>query len=508
MRTTLAAVLIACAAGPAGATPVTPVPGHRGDYVEGQLTVTAGRAALDLLDPAGRRVRRLVEPTRGQATFRFVVDGTGQALRVDAQDDTTVTVAVTRHVPRTDQRATATPLASPAMVAVAEDIARGRGTARFWRDVEAAGTPLVEPAGSGERLVTFLWRGARHNVRLFGGPANDHLDLERLGLSDVWYRTFTVPSSTRLSYQLAPDVPVLPGTARERRVAILATAQADPLNRHPWPEDAPDGFARQSVLELADAPVQPGLSGEDAPEGTLERLAFTSAALGNTRDVTVYRPPGFDPTRPDTVLLVVFDADRFLSKIPTPRMLDRLIAQGRLPPVVAVFVENPDSAARSRELPGNAAFADFIADDVLPRVGRHTGLAPRPSRTVLAGASYGGLASAMIALRRPDVFGNVLSLSGSFWWHPAGTPPERSVFVAHEVATRPLPPLRWFLAAGTFETARPGSDGILETNRHLRDVLRARGQAVVHREYAAGHDDLAWRGALADGLLALFGEAR
>ena len=39
----------------------------------------------------------------------------------------------------------------------------------------------------------------------------------------------------------------------------------------------------------------------------------------------------------------------------------------------------------------------------------------------------------------------------------------------------------------------------------LRDTLRLKGNTALWREYAGGHDYIIWRGALADGLIALFG---
>ena len=303
-------------------------------------------------------------------------------------------------------------------------------------------------------------------------------------------------------------MPDVPGTARDRRIAILSTAKADPLNRHLWPAEASDAYNQESVLELAAAPPQPWLEEKGSPAGSLTTLSLESRLLGNRRDITIYRPAGFDPKRGDTVLLFVFDADQYLGRVPVPRMLDNMIAAGVIPPVVAVFVANPDRAARARELPDNPAFADFMATELQPRIVRETGIAVPASRTVLAGSSYGGLAAATVAMRRPEVFGNVLSMSGSFWWSPPGTPEDRQEHVAGRIAAGGTLPLRFFLSAGLFETGANGTAGILETSRHLRDVLQAKGISVTYRDYAGGHDYLVWQGVLPDGLIALFGGER
>lgn len=530
----------------AGERRVLAWPAEAGDYIEGLLTLSAGRASLHVVDAAGRPQRMLAVDARGRTVFRLVVDeepvASGAQVPADpragadtaahgglrlalAASDAPVRfrLEAVQRVARRDQRAPtaeAAALASPtlARLAAALQAAAPQGAPAtqavlqtFWRQVAATGTPLIEPAGpqrEDRRLVTFLWRGARHNVRLFGGPSSDHAALARLGDSDVWFRTFELPDTTRLAYQLAPDVPELPGSERERRVAILATAQADPLNPRAWPADAPDRHAQESVLELPRAPTQHGVEPQPGvPRGTLQQLEVASSRLGNRRDVTLYRPAGFDPRRADprTVLLFVFDAPDYLGKVPTPTILDNLIAARRLPPVVAVFVSNPGREARAQELPGNPDFADFMALELLPRVLQETGLRVTAERTALAGSSYGGLASATVAWRHPRHFGNVISLSGSFWWSPPGTPEADAEHVASLVARHPRQPLRFFLTAGLFESGAPGLPSILQTNRHLRDVLRARDYPLAYREYASGHDYYYWRGALGDGLLALFG---
>ncbi|MFT4158605.1 alpha/beta hydrolase-fold protein [Shinella sp.] len=479
-----------------------------GDYLKGRLRVTAGRFDLDLVDAAGRHLRRLAEGARGVSEFQFVAERPDDQFVVHAWEPGVYTLAIEHKVMAADQLPPQPDYLSPLIAGVAADLAAGKSTDDFWTMVSTRGTPLVEEGREGHKIVTFLGRGAKRNIRLFGAPSGDHEELQRLGASDIWFKSFEVPDGTRLSYQLAFDVPDVPGTARDRRVAILATAKADPLNRHPWPADAVDAYNQDSVLELADAPPQPWLAEKGSPKGKSERLSIESPILGNRRDVTIYRPPGFDPADERTVLLFVFDADQYLERVPVPRILDNMIAAGALPPVVAVFIANPDRAARARELPANPAFADFMAKELYPFVVKETGLVVPAVRTVLAGSSYGGLAAVTVAMRHPEVFGNALSMSGSFWWSPPGTPEDRSEYVAGLVAAGPVLPLRVFLSAGLFETAGGGTTGILETSRHLRDVLEAKGIPVTYRDYAGGHDYLVWQGVISDGLIALFGGER
>ncbi|CAO3454372.1 hypothetical protein [Azospirillum argentinense] len=482
-----------------------------GDYVEGVLDSGTDAAELRLIDQEGRPVRLLLNGTTGREVFRFVAGPGMAALRVTLRGTGGYRLALTRRIAVSDQRVGRREYLSPTIAALAETVGRGGGTDAFWQDIARRGTPLVEPLtnapGSDRVVMTFLARGARHNVRLLGGPTSNHENLERLDRSDVWFKSFVVPASTRLSYRIAPDVPEFRGSCRDCRLAILSQLQADPLNHHPWPADAPDPYNQASLVELPGAPAQPGLEGGWAePAGRLVAERFASRILGNRRDVVVYAPPGVDPAGKDTVLLLLFDGPDYLdSRAPVPAMLDRLTGDGRLPPTVAVFIANPTAEARARELPANPAFAAMLVDELLPWLRERMGIRTRPDRTVLAGSSYGGLAAVSAALAHPDRFGNALSMSGSFWWHPDDAPPDRPEHVAGLVASRDRRPVRFFLSAGLFESGGDGEIGILESSRHLRDVLEAKGYEVTYRDYAAGHDRFAWRGILGDGLLALFG---
>ncbi|CUU43550.1 Ferric enterobactin esterase [Blastochloris viridis] len=488
----------------AGARAAFDLAAATGDYVRGEIAVTAGRFDLDLVGPGGHHVRRLASDLDAPGGFQFIVAEAPVRLVVTARTGGGgATLSVAAKVAPAAQKAPTAQFVSPAIAALATHVAAGGSTDAFWQERARQGTPLVEPGPPGMAVVTFVARGARRNVRLLGAPSGDHEWMDRLGESDTWFRSFLVPEDTRLSYKLAPDVPDLPGTPREQRMAILATAQADPLNPAPWPTLAPDPFNQESTLELPRAPAQPGLDDRGAPKGTLAEFRLRSARLGNARTITLYTPAGFDPADQRNVLLLVFDARAYLTKVPTPTILDNLIANRRLPPMIAAFISEVDPRTRAHELPGNPAFADFMAEQVLPLVGEKTGTRIPASRTILAGSSFGGLAAATIALRHPDRFGNAIALSGSFWWHPDDAPADAPEHVADLVARSPRKAVRFHLTAGMFEAGHTGTAGILDTSRHLRDVLRAKDYDVSYREYAGGHDYLVWRGALADALLAL-----
>ena len=165
---------------------------------------------------------------------------------------------------------------------------------------------------------------------------------------------------------------------------------------------------------------------------------------------------------------------------------------------------------RDRELTPNPEFAAFIEHELMPWVRTNYRVTRDPSRVMIGGSSLGGLAAAYVAMQYPATFGNVISLSGAFWWAPDANPgnPANAVlepgWLTRQYLRSPLLPIRFWMAAGTFETDPTGSGGaILETSRHLRDVLIAKGYAVHYVQFAGGHEALSWRGLLPDALIAL-----
>src|SRR5437762_12041515 len=103
------------------------------------------------------------------------------------------------------------------------DVGRPGAVEEFWREVTAAGTPLVEPSDDGHALVTFLLRAeARHaKVYRFGDG-----EMDRLPGTDLWYRTERVPRDLRTNYWFSLDGAA--GIPPARRARDLPRVQTNP----------------------------------------------------------------------------------------------------------------------------------------------------------------------------------------------------------------------------------------------------------------------------------------
>ncbi|HEJ7512702.1 TPA: DUF3327 domain-containing protein [Klebsiella oxytoca] len=388
---------------------------------------------------------------------------------------------------------------SPRLQLLKKELAAGGSTATFWRERELEGTPMVESVDASHKRVTFLWRGASRNVFILGSPAGDHDPLFRLGDSDVWFRSYVVPADTLMQYKLAPDVPQVAGGAREQRRAILVSAQADPLNPNSV-NAAHDRWSRYSLLALNPARFcsAPRMA-QPLRYGTLTRHQLRSDFLQNAREVMIYRPRLPQPAR---WTLLLFDGKTYQDEYHFANVLDALIASHRLLPINVVFIDSLDHPRRAKELPPNPHFADFMAHELLPWLNRQ-GLSLTRQKTVVAGSSYGGLAASWVALRYPRQFGNVLSLSGSYWWAPKG---EEASWLTRQYQHSPRYPVRFWLQAGRFETRGPDG-GIYANTLEFGRVLSEKGYKVSFHPSSSGHDYVAWCEGLINGMRDLSGLA-
>jgi enterochelin esterase family protein len=261
-----------------------------------------------------------------------------------------------------------------------------------------------------------------------------------------------------------------------------------------------------SVLELPGTPPQPWLRPRPgvAP-GRLEQRRFRSEILGNERLLSVYTPAGFRPAGDPYPLLILFDRWAYAEVMAAPATLDNLIAAGAIPPLVAVMISHVNFDVRERELSCNPSYVEFLAQELVPWARRQYDATDDPARTVLSGMSAGGLIAAYAGLRHPEIFGKTLCQSAAFQWRPDGDT-EIEWLNRQFAASRRLP-LSFYMEAGSLEDVGADDRGttLQRANRHMRDILQAKGYPVHYSEFSGGHVFVCWQGSLADGLIALLG---
>jgi enterochelin esterase family protein len=387
-------------------------------------------------------------------------------------------------------------LVSPRIEQLRRDLADGPVdgvVARFWAEVAMTGTPIVEPCDGDHRLVTFVWKEVEPvgTVAVIGGPAlwweiPDN-QLERIDGTNVWFRTYRVGADHRGRYVLSPNDSLEPLATAGTPEAVQRAASfvPDPFNRSPFtlpgvpgdPVSPPQHFStfaldRATPLDWCEP--RPAVR-----RGAVHETRYASEVLGNERTVWLWESA---ETAPDPALLVLLDGRDWTETLPIFPTLDNLVAAGHLPPLVAVLPDSIDFGTRARELPCHEGFLEFVTTELLPWARERTGATTDPRRTVVAGKSYGGLASVFAGLRRPDVFGNVIAQSGSFWWSPPG---EETEWLLRQV-DHSLP-ARFCLDVGQLE-----GEWMIPQTQRLARALEQYADEVCYREYNGGHDLNCW----------------
>ena len=477
------------------------------DFSELSIRLIDAPGIARIFDGTGRLVRGSNIDIVGGLSFAAPATGSYR-FELTADKPTTYRVIWTRRVPleeRLSSRVHSPAVGGPRIEALRKAVAAGTPGAvpAFWAEVESKGTPLVEPLAddTGHMLVTFLWKGnAGTRKVLLLWPAQNRTApaacaFSRVAETDVWYATLPVNKAKRALYRLVENGPDLPdaagaGAANDAMGMIWGMSQSDPLNPRPLEylenKADPPGFQGSSTLEMPDAPAQALLSRRAGiPAGKISVLRVGSTLLKNERKITVYTPPGFSPSAARYGAIYLMDGDDYIERMHLDVLLDNLLAEHRIPPLVAVLVNNPPNARGDLAA---AAFPDFMSRELAPLIRRAYNVTDDPRRIIIGGKSLGGYAAAEVAYCFPDVFGNVLSQSAPLY------------SVEREFASTVCLPIRLYLSVGLDETDR---GGLLAMNRTMHKTLQKKGYEVYYEEVDGGHDLMNWRITLPNGLLLL-----
>jgi enterochelin esterase family protein len=373
------------------------------------------------------------------------------------------------------------------------------------REVEAGRktTPLISgPTASGDFIATFLARSPGGEVpRIvsdatgWGENAVDNTfdfsvgRMTRVGRTDWYSFEARIAPRARIEYFVVHG--------RDYRLDPHNPRQAQLRAGGPVSEFVTPGY--QPPEEVPDA--------SSVPAGKTVEVTVESRALGGSRRVIVYTPPGYraDGLYPLAVFqfgvsLVESDAGPRASADQAaapaiepdvaPRLLDQWIAQQVIQPIVALFVE-PHRYGNQLDYEVRAeAVRAFFTRDLLAWAALRYGVTQNADERALLAVSAGAEAALDAALSSPRAFGRLgLLIPGR-----RVRPPSLDALVGPGSGR-----LQVAILAGRYDQAN------LPTAEKLRQALLDGGHAVDYILVAEGHTRATWRNHVRDVLASLFG---
>jgi iron(III)-enterobactin esterase len=276
-------------------------------------------------------------------------------------------------------------------------------------------------------------------------------------------------------------------------------------------EGVPQGDVFNFTMESADSKFYPGIAREPNPAGRANpapatspgapaRMVVNSHPAPYTRHVAVYVPKQYVPGTAAPFIVGADGPDRALFTA-----LDNLIAQHRVPAMIAISIGNGGGDAQGSERgleydTMSGLYAEFVEKEVLPLVEKqyNVKLTKDPDGRATMGGSSGGSCALIMAWYHPELYHRVLTYSGTYvnqqWPSNPQTPHGAWEFHENLIPNTPAKPLRIWMEVGDRDNliTRDNLHDWVLANENMAKVLAAKGyhyQFVFARN--AGHTDRA-----------------
>ena len=272
-------------------------------------------------------------------------------------------------------------------------------------------------------------------------------------------------------------------------------------------QGVPQGAVYTFTMQSADSKFYPGIAREANTSGTVDPanpgklLVTTSHPAPYTRRVTVYVPQQYVPGTAAPFIVGADGPDRVLFTA-----LDNLIAERRVPVMIAISISNGGGDAQGSERgleydTMSGRYAEFVEKEVLPLVEAryHVKLTKDPDGRATMGGSSGGACALIMAWYHPELYHRVLTYSGTYvnqqWPYNPQVPHGAWEFHEHLIPDSSAKPLLIWMEVGDRDLLNPNvmrdnmHDWVV-ANENMAKVLAAKGyhyQFVFARN--AGHTD-------------------
>ena len=345
-------------------------------------------------------------------------------------------------------------------------------TASAW--AQTPPTPIVSPEVHADNTVTFRMRAPNARVvnLVLEGSKPAPMQLED---KEIW--TYTSPA-------LTPDI-------YGYSFNVDGVGLMDPNN----------SLMKPNLLNNSSAVQIPGeglpWEDRDIPHGEVHHHFYKSTLVGDNRDYYVYTPPGYAKgTKHYPVLYLLHgysdDAAGWSAVGHANLILDNLIADQKAKPMIVVMplgygapeVLNRGRIDMQKFRLNTTRFRETLLTEIIPRVENEYRADRHREMRAIAGLSMGGAESLFTGLNNLDKFAYI----GSFSAGGLGEDYTELFPNLDQSANKELKVL--WIACGT-------EDGLIGTNRKLKDWLSAKYVRFTPIETPGMHTWMVWRRNLA-----------
>jgi enterochelin esterase-like enzyme len=328
----------------------------------------------------------------------------------------------------------------------------------FWAQIRQ--TPLIY-----DDTAIFLYRGEA--ISMFwsadfapGDKSLELLPMERQGDTDIWILQHHFPLDARFNYRIAIN----------GHDKIL-----DPFNPYQNIEESGPVSELRMPDYIPDEIVSPRKS---INHGALSNdTMIFSEILDYEVNYKVYTPYGYENLQGLPSIYVVDGlqyADNDLGSMVT--VLDNLIHEGSIQPVIAVFIDRLDPKTglnrREEEFDLPTTFDQFIVKELVPIIDQSYQTKPLSGSRAILGCSLGGIFAFHVGIAHPETFNLIAAQS------PAPRLPRvHATWLRNQ---RDELPLKFFISVGTI-------GDVTDPANSMREILEEEGYPLLFIETNDGH---------------------
>jgi enterochelin esterase-like enzyme len=351
----------------------------------------------------------------------------------------------------------------------------------LWNSLQQQNIPLIS-----HDSVYFLYNGPAQSVEWVGDFNGWGYQKEfnnkgkQVAGTDLWVLKCSFPLNARLDYKIIVDG---------------SQWMLDPEN-HFLQWSGVGGGSPNSELRMPawrEDPMQTERA--NGKKGSIKTdILFNSKVLGYQITYSVYLPHHYGTEK----LPVVYVTDGYEYLHPKmgnmKTVLDNLIEDQKIKPVIAVFVDHREPINRSnnrrmQELAMNGKYLDFFTQELITKIESDYAVIPDASARAIMGTSMGGLTAAYFAFAKPEVFGLAGIQSPSFYTKP-------QIYALCENPANPK--MKISMTTGLIHDTS-------QESRKMKALLEANSCEYTYREVNEGHSWGNWRGLIDEILVDLFG---